>query len=478
MIQLVAPSSRPAREVAAHMDFPIFHLDFFGNRLLIAFIASLHVLINHALAVGAMPLVTLLEWWGWRRGSESWDQLARRILFACFVITTSVGALTGVGIWLSTALVNPAAIGSLLRVFFWAWFFEWLVFVSEVVLILAYFLTWKGWGSRHKSLHIGLGAALSLCSWLTMAVIVAILGFQMDTGVWTIDPGFRTALLNPIYLPQLLFRTPFAMVTAGLFALLLLLFFTARGSGLRARAVRFVSIWTLAWTPLWLLGALVYWHVVPAAMRANLPVALGTLQFESWHVWLVRLIAAAVALLLLLALWGAVAPRRLPAAALLVPCVLSFWVLSYFERVREFVRKPDVIAAYMYSNAIRHADYALLDEQGLLAHATYASVRDINEGNRLEAGREIFRIACTRCHTTSGNNGVLAKLARMYGWTEWDASTLQTYLRSMHNARPFMPPVPGTDAELAALADYLIALRDQPQPLPGAQTAGVAGLAP
>jgi mono/diheme cytochrome c family protein len=207
-------------------------------------------------------------------------------------------------------------------------------------------------------------------------------------------------------------------------------------------------------------------------------VALGTLQFESWHVWLVRLIAAAVALLLLLALWGAAAPRRLPAVALLLPCVLSFWVLSYFERVREFVRKPDVIAVYMYSNAIRHADYALLGEQGLLAQATYTSVRDIDDGNRLEAGREMFRIACTRCHTTSGNNGVLAKLARLYGWTEWDPEALRTYLRSMHNARPFMPPVPGTDTELAALADYLIALRDQPQPLPGAQTAGVAGLAP
>ena len=40
------------------MDFPIFHLDFMGNRMLIAVIAILHVIINHALAVGFVPLVT------------------------------------------------------------------------------------------------------------------------------------------------------------------------------------------------------------------------------------------------------------------------------------------------------------------------------------------------------------------------------------------------------------------------------------
>ena len=34
------------------MDFPIFHLDFIGNRLLVAIIAILHTLINHPMAVG------------------------------------------------------------------------------------------------------------------------------------------------------------------------------------------------------------------------------------------------------------------------------------------------------------------------------------------------------------------------------------------------------------------------------------------
>ncbi|MEZ4388141.1 MAG: cytochrome ubiquinol oxidase subunit I [Candidatus Krumholzibacteriia bacterium] len=180
------------------MDFPIFHLDFFGNRFLIATIATLHVLINHMLAVGAIPLVAFLEWRGLRTGDQRWDHLAHRILFVCFIVTTTVGALTGVGIWLSTSLVNPAAIGSLLRVFFWAWFFEWTVFVTEVVLILVYYLSWRtAWAQRNKGKHVAIGAALAVASWLTMAVIVAVFGFQMDTGVGTVQPGFWTAVLNP-----------------------------------------------------------------------------------------------------------------------------------------------------------------------------------------------------------------------------------------------------------------------------------------
>ena len=39
------------------MDFPVFHLDFLGNRMLVAMIAVVHVMINHSLAVGAMEKV-------------------------------------------------------------------------------------------------------------------------------------------------------------------------------------------------------------------------------------------------------------------------------------------------------------------------------------------------------------------------------------------------------------------------------------
>jgi mono/diheme cytochrome c family protein len=455
------------------MDFPIFHLDFFGNRVLIGVIAILHVYINHAMAVGAAPLITLMEWWGWRRRDEQWDRLAYRILFVCFIVATSLGALTGVGIWFSSSLVNPNAIGSLIRVFFWAWFTEWIVFVTEVCLILLYFLTWKRWTGPRKKRHIATGVVLSVMSWVTMAVIVAILGFMMDSGSWPDRPSLLRGIANPIYLPQLLFRTPYAMVAAGLFALLLTYFLTERASTFRARAIRFIAIWTLAWTPICAAGAAWYWHVIPEHMLANIPVALATQAMEGWYVTLAWIIAAATAVILLVMVWGAALPRYLPRVVLLVPFVLCAWQLGYFERVREFIRKPEVIENYMYSNGIPVADLALTKEQGILTHATYVPMRTITDENRLAAGQEIFRISCTRCHTTKGVNAITAKLRGLYGPPPWEHEAVTAYLNTMHNTRPYMPPFPGTNEELAALTDYLLSLPASPAALEGAQTAGV-----
>jgi hypothetical protein len=459
------------------MDFPVFHLDFLGNRMLIAMMAVLHVVVNHSLAVGAMPLVAAMEWWGLRRESVRWDRLAYKILTVCFVLTTTVGALTGVGIWFSTSLVNPYAIGSLIRVFFWAWFVEWLVFVAEVLCIMVYYLTWKRLADR-KRLHVGIGITLAVFSWVTMAIITAILGFMMDPGSWMSEESFIAGVFNPVYLPQLAFRTPVAMIAAGALALFLSFFFTRSDNDLRWRAVRWLSLWELAWLPFAVAGSLWYWRVIPDFMRDNVPVAIGTQRFTAWYDQLLTALAAMAVVVLLVALLGALVPRRLPRVALLVPFAATIVLLGSFERVREFIRKPYIIGQYMYANGIRVDDSPLLKEEGVLRHATYTSVREVTEDNRLEAGSEIFRLTCTRCHTATGVNAVPDRLRAMYGDGTWDRDTVKYYLLGMHTARPFMPPFPGTEVEAGALADYLIELRRTGRPTIGAQDGGVAAAAP
>jgi hypothetical protein len=141
--------------------------------------------------------------------------------------------------------------------------------------------------------------------------------------------------------------------------------------------------------------------------------------------------------------------------------------------VREFIRKPYIINNYMYANGLRVADYPLLQEEGLLTHATHTSVHKVTDKNRWEAGRELFRLSCTRCHTTNGVNGLRERLTAMYGPGPWDRDVVKAYLRSMHLTRRFMPPFPGTDREAGALADYLVSLHDEATALPGDQNAGV-----
>lgn len=474
------------------MDFPVFHLDFLGNRWLIATIAILHVLINHGLAVGMMPLVAAMEWYGWRRGDARWDRLAYRILFFCFLITTTVGALTGVGIWLSVSLVNPYSIASLIRVFFWAWFTEWLVFITEVCLILAYTLTWKKWTARGgvwKVRHLWLGVALAVFSWITMAIIVAILGFMMDPGNWLAERGFWTGVFNPLYLPQLAFRTPLAAAMAGLIALFLILVFTRKGDGFRHQAVRAVALWTLAAAPLVLLAGWWYYAAVPAAMKDNLGVSLGTLAFAEWRDRFLLIAAIAVATILVVAQIAVARPQRLPKLALVVPFLAVLWITGHFERVREFIRKPYVIGQYMYANGLRVEDYPLLQRDGLLAFATYsnplteaetaglpAGLSAIERAEwlaRLQDGKDVFVNACSRCHTTRGVNGVTAHLQRMFGDRPWTPELTAGYVEAMHDAQPYMPPFPGNARELQRLGDYLEHLQRNAAPLAGAQSNGV-----
>lgn len=457
------------------MDFPIFHLDFFGNRLLIAIDAILHVLINHPFAVGGLPVVALLEWQGIRRGDERWDQLAYSVLKVFFIITTTVGALSGVGVWFSASLVNPASIGSLIRVFFWAWFTEWLVFVTEVCLILLYFLTWKQAAAspEAKLKHQRVGASLAVFSWITMALIVAILGFMMDPGNWLSDRSFITAVFNPVYLPQLAFRTALAMTMGGLAVSCLTYLFCARDVAFRNEALRFVAIWTGCWMVPLSAAAVWYYQVIPQSMLGNIAVAIGTQAFASWQMAFKQIMAGAFALTVVVVALNFLRPGRAPAALQVVSFVAMLALIGHFERVREFIRKPYVIGNYMYANGFRVEDYPLLKRDGVLKHATFASVREITAENEVRAGREVFMLTCTRCHTVDGVNGVRGQLSRMYGAEKWRKEAIVSYLGSMHGARYYMPPFPGNKAELNALGAYLTSLRDRRDVLQGAQTAGL-----
>jgi mono/diheme cytochrome c family protein len=464
------------------MDFPLFHLDFMGNRMLVAIIAILHVIINHSLAVGFAPLVTLLEFRGYQKkkfNSEegaAWDEAARKLMFTAFVITTTVGALTGVGIWFAASLANPASLGSLIRVFYFAWFTEWIIFVLEVVFIMIYFLTWKrsNESPERKRRHILFGVWLSVFSWLTMAIIVAILGFMMDPGSWTEHKTLFSGFTNPLYFPQLIFRTPVAMMMAGCVALLIAAYSIKKENKYRPAFLRHISIWILIWVPVAAVGAYTYYWYIPRAMIGNLPVALATQQFQSWYSSLITVLIAVVAIGFAVSILGSIAPRRIPKHLLFIPVIASFLFLGTFERLREFIRKPYVIGEYMYANGILVEEYPLYQQTGLLKNTPYASVSEITEENRLKAGEEVFNLACTRCHTTHGINSVVVNFERMYGTEKpLEVEPMKAYMKGMHNVRYYMPPFPGNDAELDALARYIRQQQQQPVILEGAQLKGV-----
>lgn len=465
------------------MDFPLFHLDFVGNRMLIAVIAIIHVLINHALAVGFIPVVTLLEYFGYRdrkKGLETaveWDEAARKMLFVAFVVTTSFGALTGVGIWFSAALISPESIGSLIRVFFMAWFVEWIVFVLEVIFIMIYFLSWTRFNAslKDKLKHVRIGLALSIFSWLTMAIIVGILGFMMDTGNWLSDKTLIDGFANPIYIPQLFFRTPLALVAGAAFALLLAAFFVKKESEARPRMFRLLSFWMFIWTPHVIAAGLYYYYQIPDAMVGSLPVAIATQQFQNWYDLIVYFLFGTIVFSMIVALYAFILPRNIPKVVIAIPLLATLLTLGWFERVREFIRKPYVIEEYMYSNMIRIDSYPLLKRDGMLKHAAYTSVTEITDENKIEAGKNVFVLSCSRCHTTDGINSIVTKFEDMLMLQgkplEYDR--MLTYIPMMHKGRYYMPPFPGNKAEMDALVRYIQELQKHPREIEGAQDGGV-----
>ena len=101
------------------MQFPYYQFPFFGDGLLIAFDAILHVFISHGIAIGTVAMIILAEYIGYRDNEPKWEDFAKSAMKPVVIIITSIGTITGVGIWFITSGVVPSAIGSMLRVFFW-----------------------------------------------------------------------------------------------------------------------------------------------------------------------------------------------------------------------------------------------------------------------------------------------------------------------------------------------------------------------
>lgn len=457
------------------MDFPPYFADHIaGGRLIIGLIASLHVLINHPLAVGAYPILTFMEWWAHKHNKPELDRLAYRITFVIFIVATTVGALTGVGIWLSTSLFAPFAIGSLLRVFFWGWFAEWIVFIVELILIMVWYLTWKNANTpEKKKKHIRVGVALSVMSWVTMALIVAVLGFMMNPGEWNQTRAFADAFLNPLYIPQLAFRTAFAVMTGAVFVWFASFFFTKKEPETRSWVVGHLSHVTLISLVAVYVFGLWYYMRVPVAMKANESVALLSQEFASWHLKFHSLLGWTVLAFFLVSVTGFTAPRLIPRWALILPSFMGIWLLGHFERAREFMRKPWVIGNYLYANGVHKNELAFFRKEGVLKHATYVKYREVTAVNKIEAGRDVFMLTCSRCHSTTGLNGVVEKLTGMYGDTPWESQRLLSFIDSMHLTRTFMPPFPGNPSEAEALVAYLKNLQTTREPLSGVQTEGI-----
>jgi hypothetical protein len=429
------------------MNFPTFQFPWLGAGLVIGINAIIHVIISHGVAIGVMTMILLAESVGRRRREGRYEALAKAAVKPTVIIITGLGAMTGVGIWFTTSALVPAGIGSMLRVFFWPWFVEWAVFISEVVVLLVYYFTWDAWQGRRKRRHIWLGAAYVLLACVSAVLITGILGFMLTSDGWPWGRSFWQAFLNPSFVPQLAWRLAESFALGAGLIMVVLLFFP-RDPVFRRRALRLysavlgVSAAAMAFMGAW------WFKVVPSSFKTHAVFAFQMMTgirdrpwFWGAHLILIGLVVLAIAAGLL--------RQRLPAKVLVIPATVSLIVfLAEFEWVREFIRGPYLIPGYMYANTVLLSEHELFKQEGMIRHAHWYE-QTLPNSTPDDAGAFLFVQNCGTCHTIGGRNDIRA---RFRGRTE---DGIFVILGRSEEMVPFMPAFSGTDEERAQLARFL-----------------------
>ena len=431
------------------MEFPLFQVPYLGNGMTIGIVAVVHVLISHGLAIGAMSMVVLAEYRGFRDQDPDWERFSRNLLLAVIIIITGVGAVTGVGIWVTTSALSPRGIGSLLRVFFWPWFAEWLVFVTELVILLVYYFTWEQWAGAQKRRHVRLGAGYILLSLCSAGLITGILGFMLTPDGWPWEQSLAAAFFNPTFLPQLLLRLAIALTLGSLLALAYLLF-TRREPRFRREAAHLFGSICLA--AVLLIPCLTWWYyaVVPSRYKTHIIYGILTSHLSQHP----EVLFAGVAIILagVLGCAGLAWGRKTAAArALVIPAlVLAVTFVFAFERTREFIRGPYLIPGYLYATNVLLPEKAFLDEHGLLPNAYWFNM--LGQGDPENQGAFLLAQNCSACHTIDGLNDIRTRVKNR------SEDGIFVYLSHIGEMVPFMPPFSGTEAERRILARFLYRL--------------------
>jgi cytochrome bd-type quinol oxidase subunit 1/mono/diheme cytochrome c family protein len=510
------------------MNYPIWEVPSGG--LLIAFVAIVHVLVSH-FAVGGGLFLVLAEIKARREQDSVFLEYLKRHSRFFILLTLVFGALTGVGIWFTIALVHPQATSSLINTFVWGWAMEWCFFAIEIAAAMVYYY---GWDRMKARTHLAVGWVYFIAAWVSLVIINGILSYMLTPGSWVTNRAFWSGFFNPTYWPSMIMRTFVAMGLAGIYALL-----TASWSAnpdLKRKVARYASLyWVLPMAVAVPIGLI--WYLAAAA-SAGVPVAemmqadgsgLGAIMAAIFaagtesgqpvvqRAALVSIVAslAAILIILVIATFRQSSYGRVSTVTLLLLALLA---MGGGEWMRESLRKPYVIGRFMFVNGVRlpaaegipepppeaawqaedRFSVDALNDNGVLPTALWTDRRAGDEGDpvrldpasrarqQAEAGREMFKLTCSACHTLDGYlairplvrdqsvsslERILSNLAKPVDQAGNPTSWADPDLRLATWRGRRMPPFVGTDAERRALAIYLARIGGNP-------AAGAETLAP
>jgi hypothetical protein len=439
------------------MPFLLFQVPYIGNGMVIGLNAIIHVIISHGVAIGFVAMIVVAESLGLRRDAPAWEDMAARMLKPAAIVITGVGSVTGVGIWFTASALNARGIGAMLRVFFWPWFLEWVVFTLEVAAILIYYFRWDRWTGERRKYRLTFGVAYVGLASFSAVLITAILGFMLTSDGWPWNRSFFSAFFNPSFVPQLLLRLGMSFTLGALFALAFVSFapleraHRSEALKLYARILVAASVASAGFTA-W------YFAAVPSRFKTHAVFSLLTshLSARPQLFWWANGLAL---FLLAAALIAGLSGVRRAAAVLVIPAILATCgLVGEYERVREFIRGPYVMPGYMYSNQVLLAEEPYFKEKGLLPNSPWFGLVGRSGDKTLEAVY-LFKQNCSSCHTIGGLNDIVD---RVRGRSQ---DGIDVILGRTNEMVPFMAPFSGSDEERHTLAAFLYGLSTGKIPL-------------
>ncbi|HPR47765.1 MAG TPA: c-type cytochrome [Spirochaetota bacterium] len=421
------------------MNYPVWQVNWLGGGTIIAVISILHVYIAH-LAVGGGMYIWLTDCKAVRENSVDLRNFIKKHVWFFLLVTMVFGAVTGVGIWFSISLVNPAGTSALIHYFVFAWAIEWTFFLGEIVALLVYHYRFDALKEQDRN---RVAFLYFIFAWLSLFAINGILSFMLTPGKWTATMNFWHGFFNPSFFPTLFFRTFLSAMFAGIFSYVTALFGGA--VPLRKNLLDYSRKW-VQYSALGMLPFLVWsYFSVPAPLRET----SFYLNPQTSPFIVFFFIALFVALVLPFYI-NASNNLRYQKSMAAVIAAAGLFIMGSFEYLREITRKPFVIRDYLYSSSIYAGDVGKILEEGFLPRARWSPLREITAENEIAAGREIFNLQCLSCHTIRGIRNDIAP--RTAGFT-YDGLLAQ--LDGQGRVLDYMPPFMGTDDEKRALALYL-----------------------
>jgi cytochrome bd-type quinol oxidase subunit 1 len=443
------------------MHYPWWHVPHLTAPMLIAIIATVHVLVSHYAVGGGLFLAVELGY-AYRSKNRAYLDYLKRHAGFFILITVVFGAITGVGIWWTIGLASPLATELLIRTFVFGWATEWVFFVLELV---SAFIVYYFWGKLAEKTHVTMAWIYAVAAWISLVLITGITAFMANPGGWLDKQDFWAAFFNPQFIPQTIARTGGALLLTSLYVYLHASI-VIRDARLRdmigsrsARPALAGAIMITAGGRCW------YWFLPDSAKVILAGVA-------SLNIMVVLIFALTIVTFFLL-YFG---PYRNPgwlspgfAGALFLFGLAAF---STGEFIREAVRKPYVIYNVVLGNQITPEEVPQLRSQGYLEGGVWTKayvsknypqtigngrvevnrLLELPAADRIHLGEVLFQYHCNDCH--AANLGFSAVDGLLQGRSRAQVRSTVAHLDTYF----FMPPWAGTDDEAEVLTDYLMSI--------------------